>query len=319
MNMGPPGSHHDIHPLHNIPAPHSDNPLGTMPRVNALLGIPAPLPPGERPTNLIHGYASNASYDQHVDDRGPQCTLRCTGLPQSISESDLYGHFVVFGPIVRLVLKRNSTFENQNTNADNDSKKIYNECSVQFLNEADAKKCFNSPAPVLNNRFIKIFNSNHNLVPSNEVQTVMEFEEVYDGAGSREEMSNNSSGTNEFVKRRWTGSSQSFRGNGRKTQTFSHQNQNKFSNTEKTPQGEADDSDAHENRVASFTEENGDESVTASNGGERRPPKPRHNAEEIERQRNMVHKKYEDLRGLRQKAETIWREKESLILVVLTE
>ena len=36
------------------------------------------------------------------------------------------------------------------------AKRSYNECLVQFGAPAEAKKCFNSPTAVLNNRFIKV-------------------------------------------------------------------------------------------------------------------------------------------------------------------
>lgn len=94
------------------------------------------------------------------DDR--RFTLRCTGIPSYVSKEDIMKHFEAFGSIVEL-------HYNLTKRDDTENKKAYNECLVQFYHLENAKKCYNSPLPVLNNRFIKLFQANTNLINIAEV------------------------------------------------------------------------------------------------------------------------------------------------------
>lgn len=92
-----------------------------------------------------------------------RCTLKCTGLPQHVKEGDLRKHFMAFGRVVELQL-----IENEG------DKKGYNECLVQMGSAFEAKKCLNSPSAVLNNRFVRLMHSVFNIVPFADVQPLSE-------------------------------------------------------------------------------------------------------------------------------------------------
>lgn len=94
-----------------------------------------------------------------------RCTLKCTGIPQYVTEIELMNHFRTFGRITQLQLTRPGSLHP----GDAPDKKAFNECLVQFYNHQDAKKCYGSPAAVLNNRFIKMFHSPFNLIAVSEV------------------------------------------------------------------------------------------------------------------------------------------------------
>jgi hypothetical protein len=78
-------------------------------------------------------------------------------------------------------------------------KKVYNECLVQYASAGDAKKCLNSPAAVLNNRFIKLNQANFNIIPLEEVKPLtaqQQFEEDQE----RERLSREKRGPKTFNK-----------------------------------------------------------------------------------------------------------------------
>lgn len=365
-------------------APPSDNASEIMPRVNALLGgLPPPLPAGERPHGITSANAgqdvtSNYSYDDSMEHHQhhqhhqysqmnyhnhdgnynvnePKCTLRCTGLKQHVTALDIYYHFVTFGTIVKLELVKNplasnsSSATNTNITAVEDDKKIYNECFVQYQNESDAKKCFGSPLPVLNNRFVKLFTMRQNLVPQNEVSTFMEFEEVFDGAGKREDMGTSSSNTkwnSDTGKKKWSNvrvGSSVVTPFGQRPQIYPNK---KFSwnSAAPTTTNSNDIIDSTNTVSTTNTASSGSENVPVtdesldhgigeghidSNSNKNEVLKESSNTTqqiennrkpkvvnvESERQRMVVHKQYEDLRALRQQALGINRNKETLLQV----
>jgi RNA recognition motif-containing protein len=102
-----------------------------------------------------------------------RCTLRCTGIPTYVKEEDLKVHFEAFGHVVELQLSPMAT-NDQHDKGDGDGgsekKRTYNECLVQFFSAQNAKKCFTSPSPVLNNRFIHLHMSKFNIIPPCDVE-----------------------------------------------------------------------------------------------------------------------------------------------------
>jgi hypothetical protein len=72
------------------------------------------------------------------------------------------GHFKVFGRVVELQL-----IELEGVVKDGEKK--YNECLVQFSSAQEAGKCLRSPTAVLNNRFIHVIESSFNIVPFADV------------------------------------------------------------------------------------------------------------------------------------------------------
>jgi hypothetical protein len=71
-----------------------------------------------------------------------------------------------------------SPSEGKTTNdEENPTKKVYLECLVQFLSSANAKKCYSSSHPVLNNRFIRLFQSHFNIKMMSDV-FVSNYEQV---------------------------------------------------------------------------------------------------------------------------------------------
>ena len=102
---------------------------------------------------------------------GPACLFLTSilSLVQYVKEGDLLGHFRTFGRVVELQLIVTDPAAAAATAAapaaaaadskgeeESGGKRSYNECLVQFGGPAEAKKCFNSPTAVLNNRFIKV-------------------------------------------------------------------------------------------------------------------------------------------------------------------
>lgn len=146
--------------------------------------IPQPYDPYTQQSSLQTGknYQQSNSYKQPYQKRGKQqeasslseeeqCTLKCSGIPSYIKEEELKNHFKSFGRVVELQLNdlhSGNTTEVNVTDLPNNSKQ-YNECLVQFSSAPDAKKCLNSPAAVLNNRFIKVNQSSFNIIPIGDV------------------------------------------------------------------------------------------------------------------------------------------------------
>jgi hypothetical protein len=115
-------------------------------------------------------------YQQQLLPEHERCTLKCSGVPHYVTEQDIRSHFEAFGFVVELqiVSPTPSSLEDSSTaggaGADG-RKKVYNECLVQFYSAANAKKCFTSPLPVLNNRFIHLHVSTFNITPVTDVPT----------------------------------------------------------------------------------------------------------------------------------------------------
>lgn len=126
--------------------------------------------------NRLHNHNQSAN----LLPESERCTLRCTGIPSYVKEEDLKAHFESFGHVVELQVtdmneKTNATntpaaIENESAAAGKDEKKkVYNECLVQFYSAPNAKKCLNSPVPVLSNRFIHLHQSHFNIIPPSDV------------------------------------------------------------------------------------------------------------------------------------------------------
>ena len=112
-------------------------------------------------------------------------TLKCTGIPSYVKEEDIKAHFESFGNIVKIQI---TTMEDSNKNEkdnnagdggdgednkeseEKEKKKTYNECLVQFYSVANAKKCLTSPTPVLNNRFIHVYQNHFNIILPSDVE-----------------------------------------------------------------------------------------------------------------------------------------------------
>ena len=91
------------------------------------------------------------------------CTIRCTGVPNQVTETELWSHFSMFGRVVDLKLDAARMDHRVGIS------KTYGECFVQFSTPLEARKCVSSPLPVLNNRFIRVHFNNFNLIPPSSV------------------------------------------------------------------------------------------------------------------------------------------------------
>lgn len=103
-----------------------------------------------------------------------RCTLRCTSIPVHVTEEDLKAHFESFGHVVELQVSPmegngNNNLEDDDTEDGKKKKKQANECLVQFYSAANARRCLTSEVPVLNNRFIFIYQSHFNIIPPQDV------------------------------------------------------------------------------------------------------------------------------------------------------
>jgi hypothetical protein len=117
-----------------------------------------------------HNHRSDHQHQQQLLQQLPESdrrTLKCTGIPSYITEDMIREHFGAFGFIVELQI---TPMNSQSQDASDPTKKVYNECLVQFLSAPNAKKCYNSPAPVLNNRFIKLFISHFNIKMPSDIR-----------------------------------------------------------------------------------------------------------------------------------------------------
>tara|TARA_A100001015_G_scaffold300098_1_gene385038 strand:- start:1696 stop:2163 length:468 start_codon:yes stop_codon:yes gene_type:complete len=110
----------------------------------------------------------DGTYDAGAGDDASQqfYTLKCTGVPGYVKESELIAHFATFGDLTEF-----SYIIPQPEEAipAGEKKKVYNECVVQFWEAVDAERCLNSPKSVLNNRFIKISINDEDLVSEEHI------------------------------------------------------------------------------------------------------------------------------------------------------
>jgi hypothetical protein len=121
-------------------------------------------------------------YQQHSNlPEHERCTLKCNGIPQYVKDADLMGHFKAFGRVVELQLIELEV-------AVKDGEKKYNECLVQFSSAQESGKCLRSPTAVLNNRFIHVLESPFNIVPFADVPPPTE-EELYSPPVKKEVLS----------------------------------------------------------------------------------------------------------------------------------
>jgi hypothetical protein len=137
---------------HQPPAPQEEKKKGQYPPHNQ--------------KSKQHRYQQHSSLPEHE-----RCTLKCNGIPQYVKDADLMGHFKAFGRVVELQLI-------ELEGAVKDGEKKYNECLVQFSSAQEAGKCLRSPTAVLNNRFIHVLESPFNIVPFADVPPPKE-DELY--------------------------------------------------------------------------------------------------------------------------------------------
>ena len=149
------------------PAPPTNPP----PQVQLLLPAPLENQPWRQSRGQHYGMQSSRdgqghdhmSYQQNCLADHEKCTLKCTGIPSHVTEADIRGHFKTFGRVVELQLIDSAA---RDTDGD---KKMSKECLVQMGSAQEAKKCFNSPSAVLNNRFIKVAYPAFNIIPLADV------------------------------------------------------------------------------------------------------------------------------------------------------
>ena len=141
--------------------------------------------------NILGLGSGNASSKTNELPENERCTLLCTGIPTYIKEDDIMAHFRSFGRVVQLQVTSSASADTSTATSitaatdeattaasstiDKD-KKTYNECLVQFSTADEAKKCYSSPTAVLNNRFIRISQSNFNIIPPADVPPPTESE-----------------------------------------------------------------------------------------------------------------------------------------------
>ena len=119
------------------------------------------------------------------------CTLKCTGIPPKVNIDELKKHFKTFGRVIEIQIKEAPIDKND------PEKKVYNECLVQFASAVDAKKCLNSPTAVLNNRFIKLNQSNFNIIPLTDIKPLTA-QEQYDDEIERDKLIREKKGIQSF-------------------------------------------------------------------------------------------------------------------------
>jgi hypothetical protein len=131
-----------------------------------------PAPPPHEKYNQRQEPRQQKHYQQHEKSlllEHEKCTLKCSGIPQSVKAADLMGHFKASGRVVELQLIEIGGGAAVDASGTERKEKSYNECLVQFGSAQDARKCLNSPSAVLNNRFIRIIYSPFNIIPFADV------------------------------------------------------------------------------------------------------------------------------------------------------
>ena len=244
---------------------------------------------------------------QHLLQQLPEFdrrTLRCTGIPSYVTEDMIREHFGSFGYIVELQV---SPMSAQDSGAPNDpTKKVYNECLVQFLSAANAKKCYNSPAPVLNNRFIKLFYSHFNIKMPSDIR-IPDYEAAleHDRMLLAKEIHPNVSAASAGQKRKKQlniyidgVASSKYRRSSDSTGTATASGL-VSGNSEVTNSGTQEEKSA----VVSSSSEGGDS---------QQPVK----VVQLSEEKLLMKKKLEELKQLKQQAENIWKRKEELLQVV---
>lgn len=120
-------------------------------------------------------YQAGPQQQQHPRlPENERCTLRCTKIRHYITDAALKAHFESFGHVVEMrVNQMNGRDNGEDVTASAEDgaseKQPDKECLVQFYSAANAKKCYNSPIPVVNNRFIVVQFSHFNIVPLTDV------------------------------------------------------------------------------------------------------------------------------------------------------
>jgi RNA recognition motif-containing protein len=172
-----PGGGRGPPPMGRGPVPPFFNPALGMGM--GMMGMMGGFPPGHpaampgmmmpRPAAAGGGGRSRSSPGRGEGSQRPpsarevkSLTLRCTGVPQWVTDAKLRSHFKHFGRIMRIVIKQDTP----NSNSDG---KAYNTALVQFATAEQAKACKESPSAVLNNRFIRVMYSDENIVDPDDL------------------------------------------------------------------------------------------------------------------------------------------------------
>lgn len=243
-----------------------------------------------------------------------RCTLRCTGIPPHVKESDIRAHFNGFGPIVELqvsampehAMSKSQQVQQQQQEAEEEEKKsaeasssalnsaeetaasrkkVYQECLVQFYSATVAKKCLNSPLPVLNNRFIHVYHSPFNIIPPKDVPRAPEPPPVLSKTSAEEPSSGKThSGLNIF--------------------------QQGVSNKWKRPTNSNEASDAPSKSETIASEQPGSEGKTEAMNAEAPPANSK-----VHAQREAVKETYAKLKTLAEQNLELLKKKEAAIMV----
>ena len=316
----------------------------TNPPPQVQLQLPAPLENQQwRQGRGQHYGAQNTrdmAYQQSSLADHEKCTLKCTGIPPHVTEADIRGHFKTFGRVVELQL-----IDSASRDTDGD-KKIYKESFVQMGSALEAKKCFNSPSAVLNNRFIKVAYSAFNIIPLADVMPPTAEELM--SASIKDISTQNSRSAKKWVhedagaavlQRQEKEKEEHLdflaqeterraKGVGLQGRGFSFGVSNKFiANHNGRPSSATEaaasssSSSAQQDQVAPASdvldedclykgiESSGDSSVTAA------PASGEPISVPLTKEDIALQQQYEGLRALRQQADSIWKQKESLLQV----
>eukprot|EP01038_Epipyxis_sp_PR26KG_P004298 gene4298-6094_t len=239
----------------------------------------------------------NHQSNQNFLPENERRTLKCTGIPMTTKTEELKAHFASFGYVVEIQLSSVGAIVDEELG---DNKKVFAECLVQFYSAEMAKKCKNSPIPVLNNRFIKVYFSHFNIIPPGDVM----------------EMS-----PDMLEKKRLEQIKESTGGQNYK-QNKHHNNAHSFDNIDKNSYKNQPVVRVHAGTSNKYRRLSGDgktavgeetldtaESTNKSTTGAL-PPAP---GAPLSKEDLEMKKKFEELRILRQQAEIILKKKESLI------
>jgi hypothetical protein len=125
--------------------------------------------------NSNRGRNNNNSHKVQLPE-SERCTLRCTGIPTYVKEEDMKAHFEAYGHVVKIQISPMEDHHNHSKDEGDEAggegtnkKKTYNEALIQFYSPPNAKKCLSSQYPVLNNRFIRLYPSNFNIILPSDV------------------------------------------------------------------------------------------------------------------------------------------------------
>jgi RNA recognition motif-containing protein len=249
-----------------------------------------------------------------LDNQGPQQTgdaldtfddekrtLRCTGIPPYVQDSDLIAHFVNFGDITELLYINLA----ENANSSNEgSGKMYNECLVQFFSAESAKKCLKSPTAVLQNRYIKLFWAPQNIISINKIPAAPKYT-VHDKKSSY--ASNAKKYSNSFGTSKWNNEYNVYKSSGGDVPASTVQSdQEPIYDGLKVPTME-------EYNAIDGLKSNQSEGTAQLSESAKAKLLEREQAKQLEKQ--LAKQQYEELRNLRSQANVILKQKMTLLQV----